>query len=482
MTTTTRLRELLEQGLSLLQQGRSADAFAVLAEALKLAPAAFDALNLAGVAATRMGQGREAVSLLERATAQRRDHPGAHNNLGIALRAAGEIERAAEAYRRAIAIEPRYAAARTNLGTLLLDQRRYEQAVEALDQSLAYRPNHLETLTLKAAALRHLLMYEAALEAIDAALAIAPDSVDLNMTRAGLLVGLDRHQEALAAYRRAGELAPEHPAIPGLLVSTQLRLCDWSDLASQRARLLDAARSGQAPVSPFSSLLLFDDPEVQLALARTWQQRHAPDTRLAPVPAPGDKLRIGYFSADLRGHPMVHLIREMLATHDRDRFEITAFAFPAGGTDEHTEQVRQAVDRYVDISAISDSDAATLARELSIDIAIDLMGHTRGARPGLFARRVAPIQVNYLGHPGTTGAEWTDYIIADRMIIPEQSTRYFAEQVVWMPGCYITRDTQIEVQAPGLATRRSQDCRLMPSSIAASINPRRSCLSSSPTG
>ncbi|MBN9310737.1 tetratricopeptide repeat protein [Devosia sp.] len=455
MSASDSIRPLLEQALALLQKGSAADAYELLAQALAQAPTDFDALNLAGVAATRSGRAEVAVDLLERATAERPDHSGAQNNLGIALRAAGERDRAAGAYRRAISIDPAYAAAHTNLGAVLLDQRRFEEAVACLDEALTYRPRHAETLVLKATALRELRMYEAALEAIDVALTAAPVSVRSLKLRADLLSGLRRRPEAVAAYKRALELAPEDPLIPGLLAYNQLWLCDWSDLAGRSADLLEKARSGQSQLNPFVGLLLFDDPEAHLAVARAWHRRGATDAVPMPTPSASGRLRIGYFSADIRNHAMTHLVSELFARHDRDRYEVTIFAFPAGQTDRYTEQVRGIADRYIDISAMSDSEAVSLARELPIDIAVDLMGHTNGARMGIFARRAAPVQVNYLGYPGTIGSECCDYIIADQTIIPAQSMGHFSEQVVWMPGCYSSRDTRVEVPA-GRVARQSQ--------------------------
>ncbi|MBN9317398.1 MAG: tetratricopeptide repeat protein [Devosia sp.] len=445
MSASDSIRPLLEQALALLQKGSAADAYELLAQALAQAPTDFDALNLAGVAATRSGRAEVAVDLLERATAERPTHFGAQNNLGIALRAAGHAGLAAEAYRRAIALEPRYAAARTNLGAALCDLHQYDEAVESFDASLVARPDHAETLVLKARALRRLHRHSEALDAADQALVVSPASAEVHVTRGDVLRSLGQHGAALAMYRRALELAPRDATIPGLIAYYQLRLCDWTGLVERRKALLERARAGEAALIPFAGLLLFNDAQAQLTLARATSSRFLSAPPAVQSPRRGDKLHIGYFCADLRNHPTVHLIAELFDFHDRDRFEITAFAFPVGKVDQYTEQVRASVDSYVDIGEMSDADAAQLARDMSLDIAIDLMGHTKGARTGIFSRRAAPIQVNYLAYPGTMGASFIDYLIADRTIIPPDATSAYSERIVWMPDYYAPRDTRIEV-------------------------------------
>lgn len=453
------VRPLLEQAVAHLQASRPVDARPVLAQALQLAPSDFDVLNLSGVAAMRLGENAEAVSLLERATQLRPSHAGAFNNLGMALRSTGDNEGAAKAYRRAVALEPRYPAARTNLAAALVDMRLYEEAVEHLDLSLADRPKHPETLRLRATALRQLLMYEGALESIDELIELAPDVAQHHIERGQLLSGLDRHAEAAEAYRRALQLSPDDPQLAGLLASSQLRLCDWTDFEDMRSGILARARAGEPAITPFNSLMIFDNPQVQLQIARDSQARHAAPAVAAPAPIASKRLRVGYFSADLRNHPSTHLSGEMFALHDRDRLEVTIFSFPAGAQDEYTEQIRSEAERFIDISRLSDAEAVALARELSLDVAVDLMGNTRGARSGIFARRAAPVQINYLGYPGTSGNAGTDYILADRIIIPEDTRAYFTERVIWMPDCYTSRDTRVRVRAP---TRRARAAAGLP--------------------
>jgi predicted O-linked N-acetylglucosamine transferase (SPINDLY family) len=156
----------------------------------------------------------------------------------------------------------------------------------------------------------------------------------------------------------------------------------------------------------------------------------------------GDRIRIGYFSADYSGHATMHLMAGLLELHDRERFEVTGFSFGPVVQDAVRARVESAFERFVEVGNRSDREVAALSRELSIDIAVDLKGYTSEARPGIFAHRAAPVQVGYLGYPGTLGAGYVDYLIADRMVVPEGSEGYYQEKLVYLPDSYQVNDAK----------------------------------------
>jgi predicted O-linked N-acetylglucosamine transferase (SPINDLY family) len=185
-----------------------------------------------------------------------------------------------------------------------------------------------------------------------------------------------------------------------------------------------------------------DDPARQLARAQNWARTNfpaAPRSLPKAGAAPG-KLRIGYFSADFHDHPVMHLMARLFELHDRDRFEVHLFSFGPDRQDAMRQRAVQAADRFHDVRAMSDGAILALTREAGIDIAIDLMGYTRGARTELFARRLAPLQVNYLGYPGTMGAAFMDHIIADPWVVPEADSRFYAEKVLRLPHAFMATD------------------------------------------
>jgi predicted O-linked N-acetylglucosamine transferase (SPINDLY family) len=199
---------------------------------------------------------------------------------------------------------------------------------------------------------------------------------------------------------------------------------------------------------PFAVLALTDSSMLQRQAAETWVAARHPERRALPPPARrpgGGRIRIGYFSADYHGHATAHLVAGLLEAHDRERFEIFAFSFGPASGDEMRTRISAAVDRFIDVRDRSDQDVAQFSRSLGIDIAVDLKGFTSGARPDIFANRAAPVQVSYLGYPGTMGAGYIDYIIADRTVLPEDARRHYSEKVVYLPYSYQVNDDKREI-------------------------------------
>jgi predicted O-linked N-acetylglucosamine transferase (SPINDLY family) len=432
----------LERALASLQAGDAAGAFAVLEGVLRLDPHNFDGLNLAGVAATRLKRHGEAITLLERAVLERSDHAGAHNNLGLALRSAGRQEEAAEAYRRTVELAPGFAPGHANLGAALAALNQNELAVESFDASLALRPDHPETLSQRGTALRRLHRFGEAIISLERAVAVAPGNVEALVARGDCYRDLKRLDEALADHRRALELDPGSVRLLSSVLRRQIQLCDWNDFDVHVAELTRRAREGASGIHPFGSLQIFDDPHLQLAIAKTSNAKIAVSPALPSFQKRTGKVHVGYFSADFRRHATMYVMAEVLALHDRERFHVSAFGFNVGKGDYLTERTRALVDEYVDLDGLSDAEAAALARERAVDIALDVKGYTKNGRPGIFANHAAPVQVNYLAYPGTMGADHTHYIVVDRVLVPDSDTAGYSEKMLWMPDSYFPRDTK----------------------------------------
>ena len=431
----------LELALASLQSGDPAAALATLQGVLRRDPENFDGLNLAGVAATRLQRHAEAIGLLEQAVALRPDHAGAHNNMGLAMRSLGRNEAALDAYLRTVELAPAFAPGHTNLGAAYAALNKHELAITSFERSLALRPDHADTLVQRGLSQRRLGRFEAALVSLERAVAVAPRNVDALIGRGDCYRDLRRHEEAMADHARALDLAPGRELLLGSVLRRQLKLCDWSELAEHTAELARRIERGKPAIHPFPSLQIFDDPQLQLKTALAWNA-HGPIAVASPaLHRAAGRIHVGYFSADFHRHPMMHLMSEMLALHDRDRFRISAFAFNVGPEDDYTERARRLVDEYVELDGLSDAEAAAAARARRVDIAIDRKGYTKNNRTGILANRAAPIQVSYLAYPGTMGAPYIDYLVGDRVVLPRDAFADFTEKIVWMPHCYFPRDT-----------------------------------------
>lgn len=321
-------------------------------------------------------------------------------NRGSTLEKLHRFEEAANDFRRAIEIAPDNFLAYFNLGTVLHKNFKIEEAIAAFDKAIRLNPQFA-------------LAYHCRASAYDK---------------------LRRYHDAIADYSKAIQFGDGYTSSPDMLLYTKLKICDWDDMKELCSLILKGIERGEESARPFLMLALSG----QLAVQRKTADIVAKNTRDNAPPFPPlarydrhDRIRVGYFSADLRNHPVTYLTAELFELHDRERFEIVAFSF--GPYDDLTRRVNAAVDDYIDARTLSDEDVVKLARTLEIDIAVDLGGYTDNNRSSLFAMRVAPIQVSYLGFPGTMGEGMHDYLLADSMLIPQELAHWYAEKIVYLP-------------------------------------------------
>jgi protein O-GlcNAc transferase len=437
----------------------------------------FEALSLLGIIAGQARRSNEAAELLRRAAVARPGDASVANNLGNALTDLARFDEALATYARALEIDPQYAEAHCNRGNALLALGRREEALSSYEGALAVKPEFAAAWYNRGNALRELNRFDTALSSYDRALDISADYAEAWNNRGLTLCALGRTHdalssyeraltlsprnvaalfnqgnalrylrrfgEALASYDRALKVRPDHPWLYGSWLGARMQLCEWRDLGSHLAQLLGELRQGRRAAPPFALLALADSPTLQRRAAEIWVSATCPPDPAACAPPPrprGPRLRVGYYSADYHDHATAHLTAGLFEAHDRERFDVVAFSFGPEVTDHMRQRLTPAFDRFVDVRTKSDREIAQLSRHLEIDIAVDLKGFTEDARPGIFARRAAPLQVSYLGYPGTMCAPYIDYIIADRTVVPPGAQDWYSEKVVHLPGCYQVND------------------------------------------
>ena len=426
----------------------------------------------------------EARESYDRALALGPGHPAVLANRGNVLKQLGRLDEALESYDRALAIAPDFVDVLCNRGLTLQDLHRPEAALADYDRALALQPDHADVLANRGLALRRLQRYDAALASLDRALALRPDYPEaLNsrgvvlqeMRRAedalpdlaralalrpgyaeahnnrGLaLRKLERLDEAFESFERALALQPDHKYALSSAAECVLYLNDWQRLPRFARALEEHVREKKSVVDPFVLLGYSSDPALQLRCAETY----VADAFPVPLPAVRDggtwrneRIRIAYLSADFRDHPVSQLTAELYELHDRDRFEVIGLSLGEGDGSKMRARVASAFDRFHDVRAEPDAEVAARLAEMHVDIAVDLTGHTDGGRPGIFARRPAPIQVGYLGFPATMGAEFIDYVIGDPVLLPPEQQVNVREKIVRLPDCYMVNDSQRAIAA-----------------------------------
>ena len=266
------------------------------------------------------------------------------------------------------------------------------------------------------------------------------------MNRGVALVALNRHDEAVTSFDRGYALAPDFAQADDFrapLLLSKLRICDWTNLAEATGELLAMVRAEKPLSLPYAIVAIPSSPAEQLQCARRYvrAQPAYPPLWQGEAYAHG-RLRVAYLSADFNEHPTAYLTAGLFEQHDRSRFEITALSFGQNDNSPPRRRLEAAFEHFIDVGSNSDQEIAALMRRSEIDIAVDLMGFTKDNRLGVLARRAAPIQVNYLGYPGTMGAPYMDYILADATVIPEHHDAFYAERVVRLPGTYQINDNR----------------------------------------
>ena len=437
------------------QQGRLAEGADLLRRALTIDPKRATLHNLLGMARARLGQLADALASLDAAIACDPNLVEAHGNRGDVLVELGRQVEAIDTYDRALALKPNSIDNWCNRGAALHDLHRYREAVESFDRVIALRPDFAQVHLNRAGALARLGRLVEAVDGYDRALASDPGNADALASRSAVLAKLKRYGEAITSAERALELAPKHPRAAGELAANALAICDWSKIGQLRSDFFDRVANGKMIVSPFVVLGLSDDPKLLLECARHYTANEIPKSAPLPrrlVPRPDARIRVAYLSADFRRHATAYLMARLFELHDRSRFEIIGVSFGADDKSDTRARLERAFDRFVDVSEQSDREVAAVLHAMEVDIAVDLKGHTEGARLGILAHRPAPIQVSYLGYPGTTGADFVDYVIADDVVLPFRQQAAFSERIVQLPDCYQVNDSTREV-SPRLPSR-----------------------------
>ena len=335
---------------------------------------------------------------------------------GLALHRQGKIAEAEHIYIEALRHDPQHSLALRLLGFITL--QRDKIALSRLEDELA---------------------------SYDKAIARKPDDADGYVNRGRVLLKLKRYEDALASLEAAVALKPDYEFLCGGVLLTKMRICEFSNMEIEFVRISEKIMRGEKAGRPIDIIAISSSLEVQRKTAEIWIRKgHSTHAALPSIPKhpARERIRIGYFSADFFNHPTMHLMAELIEKHDRSRFELIAFSFGPERNDEMRRKSMTIFDKFIDVRNMSDKDVALLSRNLEIDIAVDLKGLHFGARTGIFAWRAAPIQINYLGYSGTMGAEYIDYIIADPIVIPEESKQHYCEKIVYMPNSYQVNDTK----------------------------------------
>ena len=468
-------------GCAYVEQDKIKKAILSFKKTIQLNPNNSEALNSLGYALYKTNQHEDGLKYLQKCLRITPNHFIAVNNVGLCYLSSNEHDLAVKNFQKAIKINPNYTTAHLNLGTAYIELGHVQEAKKIFTSILEHDGNNTQALFNMGLLFLSLFNEKKAIEYFERVLQLDSEYKDARRLSANILVSNGSLEEATwlykeelkihpsnlnaenglgyiyslqknwkdawAAYDRALKIDPTHTTALARQYFIAANTCNWSKSKDVKGQI-DRIKLEDQYTTPFPMLGLEDNPANQYARAQAYVKRtyKISNSKQHSVPSQRpEKIRIAYFSSDFNDHPVTHLIIGLLKQHDRDRFETFAFSISTKKPDAYSELVENAVDHYFCITRTNKAAVQEICDEHEIDIAIDLNGYTEGARTNLFQNRIAPIQVNYLGYPGTMGAEFMDYIIADKILIPDNLAQFYSEKIIYMPHCYQPNDDTREI-------------------------------------
>lgn len=413
-------------------------------KALSVKPDYVAALFSQGNVLHKLKRYEEAITNYNKVLALSPGYADAYNNRGIAFMALKKYSEALADIEKTIQLKPELFEAHINLSNVLRALGRFNEALRICDKAIAVNPKHADAHNIRAIILQDLGLMEEALTSFERAIANNPLHAEAYYNRSNILREQKRYDEALAGFEKVLELVPDMPFLRGNILHTRMHICRWEGMDGLVADIASDIEASKPVSTPFSLLATPLSGIQRKKCAEIFVREKYPehDQKLwnGEIYA-HDKIRLGYFSADFHNHATSYLMAELFELHDRSRFEVTAFSFGPNTHDAMRTRLEKAFDRFVDVHSKNSAEIATLAREMEIDIALDLKGFSQNLRTDIFAWRPSPIQVNYLVYPGTMGAIYMDYIIADSTLIPVVDQVHYSEKIIYLPYSYQANDS-----------------------------------------
>lgn len=463
------LWSFLNKGNSLVSLRDYRAALNAYDEAIKIKPDFLEALKNKGNVLIELKEYQDAIYSFDRALNGRRNYPDAWAGRAIALMSLGDMSQALNSAKEAIKLDPKCISGWVSLAVVCSKSGNFEESLVAYDSVIKIDPNFAKAWSGKSAVLSKIGNFQSAIQSAKCAIDIDPSISDAWANLGVALAGVMKTEEAKLSYIKASELDPNAPIIwlnlgnllveqgdfcgavtaysraleldpnidfaLGGLIHAKSFLCDWSGWNLHLEQFAAQIDNGLIPATPFQALSVTDDPHMQRRISEAYVGLKYPMTisRKKIDPYSHKTIRIGFFSPDFREHALSYLLGEVISVFDKTRFELYGFSFGGFENDATTEYLRKQFTEFHEVGDLSDKNIADLARGLEIDIAIDLAGHTKGSRFGIFGYGAAPIQLSYLGYLGTTGSLSIDFLVADRELVLSAEHNLYTESIAYLP-------------------------------------------------
>jgi len=443
------MNEILNKALNFHKNGRLEEAKKIYEIVLEKNPNNFEIINLLGVVSSQLKDYVKAINLINKAIDINSSHPSLYNNLGTVHKEMEEYDLAIKNFEKAIKLNPNYAEAYNNLGIIFKKKNQYKEAYNNYKIAIKINPNYAEAYNNLGLLYAETKNYKESIINFSKAIEINNNYIDAYKNRANIYSLNKQNLLAIKDYNKLRILDSDKEIIyESLIFFNKNQDCDWKDYKKNLRKIENYLLNNQNIadyINPWKLLSCTDSLEIIKKNTSSFNNKEfgtkENNKKIFSYTYSKKKIRIAYYSPDFRRHAVSHLIANVFESHNKDNFEIIGFHFSKSPDDDMTKRISIGFDKFFDVKNISDQDIISQSKDLKIDIAIDLTGHTADNRTNIFANRVAPIQINFLGYPGSVGS-YMDYIVADMNLIPEQNQKFYFEKIIYMPGCYQPHDSK----------------------------------------
>ena len=432
--------------IALLQEKKLKEAIKFWDEATKLNPNFFQAYFGKGNAFSDLKDYPNAITNFNKAIEIKKDYKEAYNNLGSLYAKLKDYENASIIFKKAILIKPVHFNEHNNLGNVYYELKKYNDAIENYDFALKINPDFALTYYNKAKALQKINLTELSITNYKKAISLNENFSEAYKNLGNIYMDLKTLDKSIYNHEKALKIQPNIKFLLGTIFQSRCGLCDWTNFDDNKKNLEREILDGKKSSTPFSTLLIYDSPYLQMKASNTYVESEFQKSKFFKKDkVRNKKIRVAYYSSDFHNHATMYLMANMFELHDKSKFEIYAFSFGPDDNSKIRKRVIKSFDKFIDVKEKTTQEIVKISREANIDIAIDLKGFTKDNRFELFIERCAPIQISYLGFPGTTGSGCIDYLIADRMIIPDQNKKHYSEKIIYLPNTYQVNDSTLNI-------------------------------------
>jgi protein O-GlcNAc transferase len=434
------------------QRGNLQQAEDTCKEIIKVQSNNINAINLLGIIYYQLKNYDRAIQYMKDVIKLDPNSAQAYYIIGHSMQEKKQLDEAITYYQKALQYSPNLTDAYYNLGTVFQDKKRNDEAISCYQKALQFNPRDTDAYYNLGRVFQEIKLFNEAVSCYQKALELNPNLDDAYSNLATVLVEMNKHDEAIACCRKALAINPDLAEAYDLLAHEMQQMCNWQEFEALASKLDGLTRKAldtgtKTGETPFMSISRNADPSINFAIAKSWSYDIERAMSALKIHFPSyvgkkgkTKIVIGYLSDDFRDHPVAHLMLSLFGLHSRDNFEIFCYSYGKDDGSYYRARIQHDCDKFVDMAALGCEAAARCIHEDGVDILVDLKGYTRGSRLEICAFRPAPIQISYLGFPGSTGADFIDYIITDKIVTPKAYSPYYSEKFVYMPNCYQIND------------------------------------------